>query len=1380
MNALRWFWSASLVLSGMVYAGQVPPDDPGCPVSGNPVHLINRWKFLERTDIEVPIRFSRYYSSRPEPFAGAGNWTYSYSRRMVPNGHLLPGRAFDTYLVRDNGTVLSFASEKNKPHKCGNWISRQPGSGSLVGVCGDNNVIQYFVYRSADGEERYDPNGRLSILQRGDGVRLEFQYDSQDKLQSIIDDSGRSLSLSWQGNLVKSVSGSATVSYGIANGRLISVFGGLRDEKYAYDSIAFPSALTAVQNPAGLDLLKINYDPNGLVRETFSLLSPASPVNRFEYSSFSGGIRVRNPLGLLTTIESINKFLYVDGALSNSVKLIVGRDSNCASCGSDGYQSLSYDSFGNRDVSIDFNGNIADSDYSPDGLIRRKVEGKGTPEARTIGFKHERQVESARYTCSGELAECNESSENLVEMVTKRFSDAGGIRPIAECKHDVNLAGARGYICGSDSAAPAGVLQTTYTYCAASDPDFGSMTCPLVGRLKRVDGPRTDVVDVTHYAYYTSNASPGNCSATQCYRKGDLAWTYQSSASSVISYLSYNSRGQPLRIRDANGTVTMLSYDLAGRLLSRTVGGSLFESVDYDSLGQVWRVFAPSGAGTEYCRDQAQRITAEVNVQRGNTSACQGSIPMIGFEAVKYELDAAGNRIREAVVDAAGQEVRVSAQSFTTENRLFESFRAPHSLNPQNSNAKRTTYAYDGNGNLATITDPLGRVTKQEYDSLNRLERVIEDFGVSPSNLNAATIFSYDALSQLRTVEDAEGLITEYIYNGLQRQTEVQSPDAGTQRFTHDGAGNVRSKTDARGVVINYTYDADNRLYHVDYPSEVDASLEYDNVNAICGPEESFAQGRLSRLEDASGTTLFCYDARGNITRKRQVNSGGTMELRYEYGSNDLLSRIHYSSGLVVHYGRDLRGRVSAVNLSRGDLNWSFSAVSDIAYRPNGPLSLVQFAGAQSLSKAWDLNYEPQSVGGSHLNLGYVINDVGLVDSIGGQSYVYDSMYRLEEVKTPAAAMIEKFRYDLIGNRQSFQTPTGIVPYAYAPGSHRLTSVGVLARSYDAAGNTLSGHLPATLSGHVRQAIYDERGRLSEFGYVNARGLWVTEYRWIYNEDGERVATRRVNAAAPETGERGSDFIFDEFGQLLSERVWSVPSSGDPVDRSSTSCIGQACNIESFREVVWVDDVPVAYVLTRGRMDTPEVYFIHSDHLNTPRALTRAQFIGAPVGTLAWEWPLVGAGSSAFGANAAVQHPDWFGAVTRFNLRFPGQQWDPFSGLNYNYLRTYEPASGRYLEPDPIGLYGGVGIYVYSANSALSFFDPYGLSPCGSKPPSGAPPPKKCEPPKGLPKRFRAAARVVLLLWCVMEGKSPPKGGQIKPPPPGPPPVSAPPWPPRD
>ena len=79
---------------------------------------------------------------------------------------------------------------------------------------------------------------------------------------------------------------------------------------------------------------------------------------------------------------------------------------------------------------------------------------------------------------------------------------------------------------------------TTQTYCEAEGPE-----CPLVGLLRSVDGPRSDVADVSTYAYYTADdagcATSGACS----YRKGDLR-SVTNALGQTVETLAYDAFGR--------------------------------------------------------------------------------------------------------------------------------------------------------------------------------------------------------------------------------------------------------------------------------------------------------------------------------------------------------------------------------------------------------------------------------------------------------------------------------------------------------------------------------------------------------------------------------------------------------------------------------------------------------------------------------------------------------------------------------------------------------------------------------------------------------------------------------------------------------------------
>jgi RHS repeat-associated protein len=103
-------------------------------------------------------------------------------------------------------------------------------------------------------------------------------------------------------------------------------------------------------------------------------------------------------------------------------------------------------------------------------------------------------------------------------------------------------------------------------------------------------------------------------------------------------------------------------------------------------------------------------------------------------------------------------------------------------------------------------------------------------------------------------------------------------------------------------------------------------------------------------------------------------------------------------------------------------------------------------------------------------------------------------------------------------------------------------------------------------------------------------------------------------------------------------------------------------------------------------------YYFHNDHLGTPQVLTNE------IQTVAWKAVHTPFGQAMVSIET-VENP----------FRFPGQYYDQETGLHYNYFRYYNPQTGRYITPDPIGLEGGINLFAYVQNNPVNRVDPLGL-----------------------------------------------------------------------
>lgn len=618
-------------------------------------------------------------------------------------------------------------------------------------------------------------------------------------------------------------------------------------------------------------------------------------------------------------------------------------------------------------------------------------------------------------------------------------------------------------------------------------------------------------------------------------------------------------------------------------------------------------------------------------------------------------------------------------------------------------------YQYDANGNLTQITDPLGRVTNQSYDALNRLKQQLQPAPTAGA-ARPATGYGYDSLDHLTTLTDPRNLVTSYTIDGLDNLTQTASPDTGIAGNTYDAAGLLQTSKDARGLTTTYTYDALNRVTKIAYATGTATQFEYDGGTA--GAPN--AKGRLTRMTDESGLTTYAYGPLSRLQSKVQTVISGTaaksFTVTYAYGasgsSTGKLTGVTYPSGNRINAAYDSAGRISSLTLNPTNASGSgtntgtnIPLLTDIGYQPFGPVRNWTWGNssptaANTHARGFDLDGRITSyplgngvTDGTNRILTYdAASRIGATTHVGtgtgnnapanfNQSFQYDDLDRLKGVA--GSTISQGFQYDANGNRT--QATFGGTAYSntIAAGSNRLTATAgpapAKSNQYDAAGNLASDGTVAY--------TYSARGRMSS---AVSGGNTVT---YLYNGLGQR--TKKSGPAAI-VASGANYYAYDEAGHLLGE---------------------YDANGKVVQETVWLGDVPVAVLkqsvtgVAPNQVTATSVYYVYADHVNTPRIITRASD-----NKMVWRWD----NADPFGMFQPDENPSGLGAFT-YNPRFPGQVYDKETNLHYNYFRDYDPQTGKYVQSDPIGLAGGINTYAYVYGNPVSHIDPFGLDElCGA------------------------------------------------------------------
>jgi RHS repeat-associated protein len=470
-------------------------------------------------------------------------------------------------------------------------------------------------------------------------------------------------------------------------------------------------------------------------------------------------------------------------------------------------------------------------------------------------------------------------------------------------------------------------------------------------------------------------------------------------------------------------------------------------------------------------------------------------------------------------------------------------------------------------------------------------------------------------------------------------------PDMGATTYVRDPRGLVTQRTDGRGIVTNFTYDNAGRLTGQTYPANAahHVTLTWD----VSAPP-NYGVGRLGVISDESGVSSRVFDAKGRIVTDSRVNAPATAvnTTAYSYDASGNIASMTYPSGRIVTYSRDAQGRISGVATQPSASGTASTLASGVTWQPFGGVASFTFGNGITATFGYDSDYRINSVTAGNVvsralawtgeTLDQITNNL---DATQTETLTYSQNHRLAS----AAGYYGTFAwtYDANGNRTSETAGAVASAYAYRANSNLLASItpaGGTARSfaYVASGNIVGD----TRNGALGLSFaYDENGRLSQAYQTNnplEDATYSYDARWW-------LASRAItHAAAPGTT---ITYIHDIRDHIIAE-----------TDQNGVT----------QREYIWLDDLPVAVV--DAVATAPVIYYVHTDHLFRPVAMTDAGQ------NIAWS-----AIYQPFGAAAAINAQN-----TTMDLRFPGQWFQLETGLHYNWHRHYDPTTGRYLQPDPL------------------------------------------------------------------------------------------------
>ena len=602
-------------------------------------------------------------------------------------------------------------------------------------------------------------------------------------------------------------------------------------------------------------------------------------------------------------------------------------------------------------------------------------------------------------------------------------------------------------------------------------------------------------------------------------------------------------------------------------------------------------------------------------------------------------------------------------------------------------NAQRLTGIQDSLGNTETYTlDNAGNVTQKviknttpattytHTKTFDELSRLLHSIGASSqtgvyawdkdSNLSSytdpntnPTTNTYDALNRIATVTNALSGVVTPGYDVRDDVTSVKNQRNNSTTYTYNAFGDVTGETSPDRGTLSYTVDkAGNVTQRTDARSVV-TNYTYDAINRLASvayPSDSSLNASLTY--DASsgcGTPYIGHlcsvtDAAGTTAYQYDVLGRVTQE-------KDMRSTLNFTTS----YSYDLAGNITGLTLPSGrtvtytrDANGSVSGVSAIVNGSSvnlaSSITYLPFGPMNALTYGNSLTFS------ATYDQDYNPTNRTISGGIANWTYTTDSNGNITEAGSTT------YGYDAL-NRVNAENPGSAISYTYDATDNRLTKV---------SGGTTTTTVPSTSNKisavGANSYTYDASG--------NITGDGVNTYTW--NAEGELSI---VKVGGTPVGTYTYNLYRQRAKKVASSTTYYVYGAGGLL-------YGEYDTSGNFiREYIYLNGAPLAQIDT----GSPEfATYLHTDHLGTPRFGTNSS------GTSVWSW-----NNDAFGTSAPT------GTAT-VNLRMPGQYYDSESGLFYNWNRIYNPAIGRYISSDPIGIAGGLNTFGYVGQNPVMLIDP--------------------------------------------------------------------------